>query len=583
MHTNKLNFYTHEWKKINHFPGLINTTQKTWMIFFENNKIVKDFIVFLKKKNQKIILIKKKNSVLEKIEKDTFYLDPAQENSYIELSKKIQHLNNENINVLYFWNYHSHSCHIDFQYEKNSIFDDSFLCLYFLCKLLFVSLKSVNFSLINTGLAKINKSDNIDLFKATLIGALRTLHYEYPNFKSIIIDSTKQSTLDFEKAFSIVSNEKLFTDFKFFAIRKSVLYKQKLSIASIKPNNNDKTIKNGDHILIIGGLGGIGLSIAKIISEKFKVNYLLTYKKNIKSKKEKKFQEEHINSIKKNGSKIVTCKVDVNNKDSVSNLLKVFNHNNKIDHIFFTAGELPIESKIKTREKLISKVLVKTHGVYNVLKEFKHVNIKSFISISSLSSVVGDPGRIDYSSSNSSLDILSNLYFPNISKILTINLPGCKNIGMDLHVSDSESFNSHLSIQENYINFEDIKSCLISIINQDKYNQLIISKVSPKLIKKTLIKNKENYKKDEYLLNEESVIEKIFEDNSSKINSKENLDFFSNGGSSLSSLQLISDIYKQLHISISLSEFYENRSLYSLKKLINLKKKIMNKSLTGEI
>src|SRR5262249_12903790 len=140
-------------------------------------------------------------------------------------------------------------------------------------------------------------------------------------------------------------------------------------------------ISDGNVILISGGLGGVGLSIAMEISNHHRVNFILLGRKSINNfnvGKHTESQLKSINFIKRKGSNILMYDCDISEFFSLRKVIKdIKNQFFHIDGVIHTAGIPPLNfvnkkeiSEIK--EALSGKVL----GASNLFKLLKKEKLK---------------------------------------------------------------------------------------------------------------------------------------------------------------------------------------------------------------
>ncbi|MCB2360141.1 SDR family NAD(P)-dependent oxidoreductase [Clostridium estertheticum] len=196
--------------------------------------------------------------------------------------------------------------------------------------------------------------------------------------------------------------------------------------------------------LMTGGLGSIGLIFAKEIAVKTKGTTLILTGRHYLSE-EKKAKLEELTSM---GISVVYEKVNVTNKDAIDILVqdikKKFGELNGIIHC---AGIIQDNFIIqKNKEEFLGVVAPKVLGLVNLDEASKDIPLDFFICFSSISSITGNIGQVDYATANSFMDFYAKYRDELVKegkrkgKTLSINWPLWEEGGMKVSKSVQEVF-----------------------------------------------------------------------------------------------------------------------------------------------
>ena len=94
----------------------------------------------------------------------------------------------------------------------------------------------------------------------------------------------------------------------------------------------------------------------------------------------------------------------------------------KIDGVIHAAGSPPLNVLNRNFANIKDSIRAKVLGAENLLNALKNSSLKFFVMTSSLASLIGDVGRIEYCAANSYLDTLSGFDADNICHLMSLNV-----------------------------------------------------------------------------------------------------------------------------------------------------------------
>ncbi|MEY5371164.1 KR domain-containing protein, partial [Salmonella enterica subsp. enterica serovar Corvallis] len=191
------------------------------------------------------------------------------------------------------------------------------------------------------------ETDRIIAANATMVGAVRNIKHEFSHIKTGLLDVGEVNEHSTSQIKQVFSEEDSYQVNTLFAIKFGKLWQE--TYVRINPSEfiNQDVITDGDVILITGGMGGVALSIAKTISEKHHVTFILLSRNDIyqihSPSDYVKQKLALIEQIKCNGSVVLTHAVDIGNDDSFNRaLLNKLALNKDITGVIHTAGVEPL-------------------------------------------------------------------------------------------------------------------------------------------------------------------------------------------------------------------------------------------------
>ncbi|SFR72218.1 SDR family NAD(P)-dependent oxidoreductase [Anaeromicropila populeti] len=240
-------------------------------------------------------------------------------------------------------------------------------------------------------------------FAISLKGVLRTAEKENPRIYGQIIAIENLNTISSDKIARVIAqeyrqyvNRYLAVEYKDASLERYVCYLKEKEIEKTLSN----VYKDNGVYVITGGMGGLGLAIARHISQKVNAHIVLLGRRR-GSDIESKMQD-----LRDNGVNAFYFMADVTNPDEVKKVMEqVISQFGFITGIFHCAGVLHDEFLIDKDIKNVSKTLApKVRGTYNLDLATKDINMDFIVLFSSVSAVIGNIGQVDYAGGNSYMD-----------------------------------------------------------------------------------------------------------------------------------------------------------------------------------
>ncbi|WP_160643690.1 type I polyketide synthase [Chengkuizengella marina] len=347
-----------------------------------------------------------------------------------------------------------------------------------------------------------------------LFGLGKIIGWEYKNVKVRCIDIDQHT-----KVKSLVNELLTHSNEYKVAYRSQERYVERLDVLKL-PKEVEKsiTLKTTGVYIISGGLGGIGLNIAKHLAIKENVNIAMLQRSRLperdlweailKENTNKKLcaKLRGIQEIESTGSKVICFDVDVSNeralKNTIENLKQQFNNINGVIHAA-GIGEGNLLGEL-TKQQFTRVIESKVHGTVLLDQLLVEEQLDFFILFSSAITLVGGVGSGPYNVANTYLDgYASYRNLNNLGHTMVINWPSWQNTGLaegDDIEEDKELFkvlsvNQGLSIFDRLLN-EKIKQVYIGDLNVgSKLYQLgdvLPFKCTPELLEKLNIEDKIN-------------------------------------------------------------------------------------------
>lgn len=446
-------------------------------------------------------------------------------------------------------------------------------------------------------------TENIYPAKATAVGPCRVIPLEYTTFSLRILDillSDFQSSSDMRLFCKQIIIDALFTkkdvNENMIAHRGPFRWTQVFRPLELIQKSQPK-LKDKGVYFFTGGLGGIGLTLAKYIAKTIQkpTFIMLTHTLFPEQKDWQTWLKTHEQSdviskkiiqlmeIKNLGAEINIFKENIENFNEVAALIKHIHKNigtiNGVVHAAGVSGGGLVQ--LKTVEFAETVLHPKVEGTYVLTHLLKEEPLDFFLLCSSVITAINKLGQIDYTAANACLDaFIHTEVFKNKSHWMSLNWNTWREVGMAVESPNAMSW-THLD-EMNTISPDEGVDVFISMIS-NHYKQAIVSTLDINTLR--MMDNEKKSEGAERLIKRENILEghenymgasnptehelvKIWQ----TILGIEGIgvedDFIELGGHSLMMLRLLSQCEKQFQVKINLQTLYENKTIKDLAKKI---------------
>lgn len=343
-----------------------------------------------------------------------------------------------------------------------------FLQAFYLMQALSRSTQSekIVFSFISRHTFKMSPNDTLDPFKSLLVGMTKNLDYELPTIRTKFIDV---DAFDANTCHALV-REVLLPHTQTMAYRYgkrfALLYQQ---IVLPPAANPALLLKTQGCYLFVGGLGGVGLSMADTFST-IQVTHLVFIQRSVfpceadwdewlKTHREADVISQKIKSlqsIQARGSHVRVLQADVTNaaqmQRAFSQAKAQFGSINGVIH----AAGLP-DGKLfhfQNASQLTQVMAAKVSGSLVLSELLKNENCDFLLLCSALTAITGSPGQLGYCSANHFMDSLAQMFVGQSMRVFSINWDQWKHTGMALALSqlaqalDCQSLLNHMGLEK---------------------------------------------------------------------------------------------------------------------------------------
>ncbi|MEH2381699.1 MAG: SDR family NAD(P)-dependent oxidoreductase [Nostoc sp.] len=423
-------FYIPSWKrsplsarKRDEMPVQSNT-----LVFMDECGLGSQLVKKLELEGQDVITVKV-GSEFTKLSECVYTLNPGQGNDYNTLLNELHTLGKTPQTIVHLWNVTPNS---EAKLGLESIDkaqDLGFNSLLFLAQAL--GKQTINdqlhIAVVSNNMQEVTGVEVLCPEKATTLGPIKVIAQEYPNISCCSIDVViplKASLHEEELTLQLLAELTTQSCDRFIAYRGVHRWVQTFEPVQLdKSKEATPRLRKGGVYLITGGLGGIGLVLAEYLAKTAQAKLILIGRSALPLKEEwQQWLASHaaldsvslkirkVQELEELGAEVLAIAADVSNQqqmqEAITRAKNQFGQINGVIHAAGVPGGGVIQGKtLDGVEKILAP---KVKGTLVLDSIFKDVPLDFFVLTSSITSIIGGFGQVDYTSANAFLDAFTH-------------------------------------------------------------------------------------------------------------------------------------------------------------------------------
>ncbi|HEX8852009.1 MAG TPA: SDR family oxidoreductase, partial [Pyrinomonadaceae bacterium] len=342
--------------------------------------------------------------------------------------------------------------------------DESFYSLTFLAQALgrHQAGEKVSITVLSNGMQRVTGEERLVPEKATAVGPCRVIPQEYPDIACRIVDVVFPAA-DARQEERLLGQ--LISELAADAAESLVAYRDNRRwvqafepVRLERPPADAAPLKEEGVYLITGGLGGIGLVLARHLAQTLRARLVLTARAGLppreqwpdwlathEAEDESSVRMREILALENLGAEVLALGADVADAERMREVLRLARERfGRIDGVVHAAGISPggmIETK--TAASAASILAAKVWGTRVLEELFKDEQLDFLVLFSSLASVAGAFGQVDYCAANAFLDAFAHYNLRrSATPTITVNWDTWREVGMAVKAGQSFSWHA---------------------------------------------------------------------------------------------------------------------------------------------
>lgn len=384
----------------------------------------------------------------KQIESGKFTINPGKPKDFEQLLRVIGDRNEKVVQIFHLWSLRGGE-----DRSAQDTIDRVFYSLLNLAKVLesdpsvIAQGKKITITLITNGLADVTGVETLYPENALLYGPCKVIPQEYPTIDCRMIDIESQrceGVLQPRLIRKIAVESQHDSDNLIVAYRGP--YRWKPDYQKTKQPLVENRLKHEGVYFITGGLGGIGLTLANHLAERYHAKLVLlgrtalpdrmSWQSDLSNAAVTKDLQQKISAIlqlEALGAEVLTLQADVSDIDALQSAVSVARqHFGRIDGVIHSAGEVGTGlMAIKSNASMARVLAPKVQGMQALRTVFQDDALDFMLLCSSLAAIAGGLSKIDYCSANAYLDAVAHqAYRDSNYPIFSVNWDGWREVGM---------------------------------------------------------------------------------------------------------------------------------------------------------
>ncbi len=424
--------------------------QATWSLLFAGEHDLGTQIARYLEAQQQAVLTILAGKQFARIDDRTYTINPQSSDDYDALLQDINARHIIPTRILHFWLLtHDKEAALDAE-RLQQLQDLGFYSLLFLAQAIGKRpvTRPIYLDVISNGMQDVTGEESLCPAKATVLGPCRTIPQEYANIFCRSIDislpvaGTKQKQRLISQLVQEIIAPPLETIIAYRGIHRLTQTFEPLALDAVQEKH--ASVQEDGVYLITGGLGGIGLELATCLAQKARVKliflgrsffpqraeweqWLATHEDDIADKIRQLLALEQLHA------ELLVVRADVTNQQQMQVVIaQAQEYMGKINGVIHAAGIAGGGIiQLRTPAEAAKVLSPKVRGT-QVLASVLHENeLDFFILCSSISSLLGEPGMVDYCAANAFLDAFAHYNTSsNGSATMAINWDRWQQTGM---------------------------------------------------------------------------------------------------------------------------------------------------------
>jgi acyl transferase domain-containing protein len=315
----------------------------------------------------------------------------------------------------------------------------------------------ITLTVVTTGVQRVLGNEPLDLIRSSVLGPVKVIPHEIPTIHSRSIDIQLDEATD-DLIDALVVDMATSTEHGDFAYRAGQRWTERFTPMPIGPREGTPTeLREGGVYLVTGGLGALGLVLARFLAETVHAKLVLVGRSALPARDEwSQWLLEHgaddatsgriqaIQELESMGAEVLVGHADISDLEAMQQVVTDARERFGTVHGVFHAAGLPGGTLIQlhSRQDAMDVMAPKVRGTLVLDALFRGSDLDFMVLFSSINTIAGFLGGSDYTAANVFLDRYAMATASSTWRVLSINWDAWQDIGMAAIASAAFSQNT---------------------------------------------------------------------------------------------------------------------------------------------
>ena len=435
-------FYVPSWRRCPLPPVSVSTLDDRIFLFTDAQGLGDALTQHLRRSGRTVITVKV-GSMFTQEDDHGYVCNPKQPGSYDRLLNTFATLDDIPRSIIHCWSL-MHGPEADLT-TIDGVLDHSFYSLLSLVQAYSQHgiTDDVDLFVLSNQIQEVVGTETLQAASATVLGVLRTLPQEYPHWHCRSLDLV-WPVIPPAQAPSLI--RQLETEFSASTEDGVIAYRgQHRWVQRFEPihldDNRSPPLRQQGVYLITGGLGGMGLSIARYLAETVQAQLILLSRSPLSTAQNAAVKEKAIQTLRDLGADVFVLSADVADLEAMNQamatILETFGQIHGVIHAAGLPGRGTIA--LKTKSQAADILRAKVQGTLVLSQVLAPLQLDWWVLCSSLASVSTGFGQVAYRAANAFLDAFAHQRnLQTNQRTLAINWDAWQQVGMAAAMIEQE-------------------------------------------------------------------------------------------------------------------------------------------------
>ncbi len=452
-------FYVPSWKRLP-LTKTKDITSGCYLVFVDEFGVGSQLVQRLQQLGQDAIAISW-GEQFNQLDSNTYTINPTQADDYHRLLRQLGEQGKNPNTIIHLWSINQLEP-VSWESTQNL----GFYSLVYLAQAIGQQNNRIQLLVVANHLYDIMGNEELLPEKATLSGACKVIPQEYPHINCRLLDISPPTAGNEDFVEQLIAELTVKSEESIIAYRNNYRWVQIFEPIELEKPTQDKIrLRQGGVYLITGGMGGIGLVLAEYLAKTVQAKLVLLGRS---VPPEDSPQIQKLRQLEAEGAEVLVLTADITNEQqmesAIAQSLKHFGAIHGVIHTAGIAGGGMIQ--LKTPEIANAVFAPKIQGTLILNDVLKDINLDFLVLFSSLSSIYGGFGQVDYCAANAFLDAFAHWNTSKNSRFtVAINWDAWQEVGM--------AVNTTVPNQLKKWREESLKNAILSAEGVDAFSRIV--------------------------------------------------------------------------------------------------------------